>query len=97
MVWVGVAPEDEAAVTKTATMVIEALEGVGKSDERGFTPHITIGRVRSPRNVESLVAFVRGNASREFGQTRVATLKLKSSLLTPKGAVYTDLREYPLG
>ena len=96
VVWVGVAPEDEAVITKTATTVIEALTGIGQTDERGFTPHITLGRVRSPRNLEPLVAFVRGSADREFGPTRVETLKLKSSLLTPNGAVYTDLRRYPL-
>jgi RNA 2',3'-cyclic 3'-phosphodiesterase len=96
VVWVGVDAKDEVAISTTANQVIEALEDVGKPEDRGFRPHITIGRVRSPRKLEALISFVRDNSSREFGRTRVTTLKLKSSVLTPKGAVYSDVKEYAL-
>jgi RNA 2',3'-cyclic 3'-phosphodiesterase len=76
--------------------VIEALDGIGKPEEREFRAHVTIGRVRSSRNSEALVAFVRENTKREFGRTKVTSLKLKSSLLTPNGPIYKDVREYAL-
>jgi RNA 2',3'-cyclic 3'-phosphodiesterase len=96
IVWAGVAHTDERVITETAEAVIEALDGVGKPEEREFSAHVTIGRVRSSRNSEALAAFVQRNASRDFGRTRISSLKLKSSLLTPKGPIYTDVREYGL-
>ena len=96
IVWAGVAPADEPAITERAEAVIEALDGVGQPEERDFRAHVTIGRVRSSRNVDALVAFAQKNASRVFGRTKVEHLRLKSSLLTPKGPVYTDVREYVL-
>jgi 2'-5' RNA ligase len=96
IVWARVATDDEPVITSTAESIIEALNEVGKPEEREFRAHVTIGRVRSSRNMEGLVAFARENEKREFGKTRVASLKLKSSLLTPNGPIYKDIREYAL-
>jgi 2'-5' RNA ligase len=94
VVWAGVDAADVEPISQRADAVIGALDGVGKPEGREFQPHITIARVRSPRNLERLASFVQENASREFGRTRIAGLKFKSSVLTPKGPVYRDLREY---
>lgn len=96
IVWTGVAERDEAAITERAEAVIEALDGIGKPEERDFKAHVTIGRVRSSRNIAALESFVRDNKSRDFGRMKISSLKLKSSLLTPKGPIYTDVREYAL-
>jgi 2'-5' RNA ligase len=96
VVWAGVAPHDLAAVSSSGQQVIDALEGVGESDERGFHPHITLGRVRSPRNHEALVAVLRDCSTKDFGRTPITALKLKSSSLTPNGPTYRDVREYEL-
>ena len=96
VVWAGVAPHDVAPVSKSGQQVIDALEGVGKSDERGFSPHITVARVRSPRNHDALAAVIRACSTRDFGRTAITALKLKSSSLTPNGPTYRDVREYAL-
>lgn len=96
IVWAGVDTQDEPAITERAEAVIEAMDGIGKPEERDFVAHVTLGRVRSPRNVEALTSFVHANGSRDFGRTRTTGLKLKSSILTPKGPVYADIREYAL-
>jgi len=96
IVWAGVADGDEPVISNTAETVIEALDGIGKPDEREFRAHVTIARVRSSRNIDGLVAFARDNAKRRFGTTKIASLKLKSSTLTPNGPVYEDVREYAL-
>lgn len=95
IVWVGVG-EGAELMTGAANAVIDALEGIGKPEEREFIPHLTIGRVRSPRNAAALVSFLNRNSQREFGRTFIGSLKLKSSVLTPSGPVYTDVREYAL-
>jgi 2'-5' RNA ligase len=96
VIWAGAAPRDLAGVTTAGQLVIDALEGIGESDERGFHPHITLARVRSPRNIEALSAAIRENSAREFGRTTITSMKLKSSRLSPSGPVYTDVREYTL-
>ena len=96
VVWAGVSREEEPAVSQAGQRIIEALEGVGESDDRPYHPHITVARVRSPRNQEALTAAIRGNSEKEFGRSTLATLKLKSSELTPQGPIYRDVREYPL-
>ncbi len=57
-------------------------------EERPFSPHLTIGRVRSPRGMGKLTEMVRSSAfeTESFPVTRVAVVK---SDLKPDGPVYT--------
>ena len=96
VVWAGVSPQDSTAITSNGQQVIDALERIGENDQRGFHPHITLARVRSPRNLDALVTVLRDNSNRDFGRTAITALKLKSSVLTPNGPTYRDVREYAL-
>jgi 2'-5' RNA ligase len=96
VVWAGVAPHELASISSNGQQVIDALEGVGESDERGFHAHITVARVRSPRNIEALAAMLRDYSARDFGRTSITALKLKASTLTPSGPTYRDIKEYAL-
>jgi len=96
VIWAGVAPHDLDAVASSGQKVVDVLEGVGESDDRGFHPHITVARVRSPRNHDALVSVLHDYSTRDFGRTPITVLKLKSSSLTPNGPTYRDVREYAL-
>jgi len=96
VVWAGVAPERESLVMPIAQGVISALEGIGERDDRPFRPHITLGRVRSGRNMRELAELLRQNSQREFGMVGLKEIKFKSSTLTPSGPVYKDEGVYPL-
>jgi len=63
-------------------------------DPKGFSPHLTIARVKSGRNKAALAKFLVENANYEFGVVRAECLRLKRSDLTPKGPIYSTLREY---
>ncbi len=63
-------------------------------DPKGFSPHLTIARIRSTRGKPQLVEFVQKNANYNFGEVNVASLKLKRSELTPQGPIYSTLKEY---
>jgi 2'-5' RNA ligase len=63
-------------------------------DSKGFTPHLTIARVRSGRNRTMLLKCLMENANFDFGMVKARCLRLKRSNLTPKGPIYTTLREY---
>lgn len=96
VVWAGVAPQDGPSLVALSKTIIETLDGIGRPEDHDFRPHITIGRVRTPRNREALAEFVERNKSLDFGATTIGTLKLKSSVLTPQGPIYSDVREYLL-
>ena len=62
-------------------------------DQKGFSPHLTIARVRSGRNKAELARLIGENVNYEFGTVRAACLRLKRSDLTPKGPIYSTLKE----
>ena len=63
-------------------------------DPKGFNPHLTIARVKSGKNKTQLSEFITKNASYDFGTVNAKCLRLKKSDLTPKGPVYSTLKEY---
>ena len=63
------------------------------ADQYGFSPHLTIARVRSANNKQNLAEFVTKKADYEFGTIQANCLRLKRSQLSPKGPTYTTLRE----
>ena len=63
-------------------------------DSKGFSPHLTIPRVRSGRNKPQLADFVNKTASHEFGTIKAECLRLKKSAFSPKGPTYSTLKEF---
>ncbi len=96
VVWCGTSPEGESLVNSIAGSVSRALQGIGGQEKGEFKPHLTLARVRSPRNSQALAAEIRNCSALVFGLTDLAALRLKSSTLTPRGPVYSDVGVYPL-
>jgi len=79
-------------------------EGVAKArlhdvhrDQHTFSPHITLARIRSGRNISRVVELLNQLKDYDFGVTPVTEIKLKQSTLTPRGPVYRDLYVVKLG
>jgi len=94
VVWAGIT--DGA---KELTSIFEQLEPqiheLGFApDPNGFTPHLTIARVRSGANKQRLVDLVQKQENYDFGIIRADCLRLKKSQLSPKGPIYSTLKEY---
>jgi 2'-5' RNA ligase len=65
-------------------------------DNRKFRPHITIARLKE-RPSQDLRRRLRAREGQIFGnEFRVESISLFSSRLTPSGAIYRILEEYPL-
>jgi 2'-5' RNA ligase len=93
VVWVGIkkGPNELKDVFK---QLEPRLRRLGFSpDTKGFSPHLTITRVRTGRNKARLAELVRELENYEFGTIKAECLRLKKSDLTPRGPVYTNLRE----
>lgn len=96
VIWAGVAGDGGTRLADLARVIIAAVNHIGKPENHEYHPHITLARVRSPRNKDALTAFVTHHSKTEFGVTVIGSLKLKSSVLTPNGPIYSDIREYAL-
>jgi 2'-5' RNA ligase len=71
------------------------LQSLGFPAERNaFSPHLTIARVRSARNKPQLADYVTKNKTYDFGTTKAQCFRLKRSVLTPNGPIYSILKEY---
>jgi 2'-5' RNA ligase len=91
VIWVGVSHGREA-LTALALRVEAALARLGfPPDGRGFSPHLTLGRCRSPRNQTELRKVM--DALRDYAAPplRVDRVTLFASDLRPSGPVYTPL------
>jgi 2'-5' RNA ligase len=96
--WVGV-----GAGTQELCALHDALEpplldlGCYRREDRKFSPHVTIGRVKSDRPSDSLAAALAKHAGWKAGEVPVREILVLSSELTPNGPVYTTLSRAKLG
>jgi RNA 2',3'-cyclic 3'-phosphodiesterase len=93
VLWAGVAPPEP--VRALHNKVDQAVSRMGLEPEhRAFHPHITLARLgRAAGPVEAFLAQSGTLASASF---RVERITLYESRLTPAGAAYTPLEDYPL-
>ena len=91
--WCGIeAQRLEALATDTDT----ATSSVGVSkDERPFSPHLTLARIKERVDLGSLHQAIAAAPSLEFGRFTARSFFLYRSQLRPTGSVYTKLAEFP--
>ena len=95
VMWIGI--KDNGELSKISSNINEKLTELGfEKEKRGFSPHLTIARVRSARNKEKLIEIVEKYREIEFTTVKVDSIELKKSELTPKGPSYTTLKEVKL-
>jgi 2'-5' RNA ligase len=97
VLWAGLAG-GASELALLAARVEAALGPLGfPPEERPFSAHVTLGRVREPRGDPALAAALAAGASRELGAFRVDRVVLMRSDLSPRGARYTPLDSWGLG
>ncbi len=65
-----------------------------KPERRGFSPHITIARVRSGRNIDKLAEAIEEVSDTFFGIFEVLSFRLKKSMLKPIGPTYSTIYQF---
>ncbi len=97
IIWMGLVDGDE--ILNTLQKEIETqLEKIGfQPEDRPFHPHLTLGRMKSPKGKEALVERMERYKEREFGDFPVERVVLFKSDLKPSGPIYTALKEMKLG
>ena len=95
ILWIGIGGETDL-LYKLQNSIETALEDKGfPREDRAFTPHLTVGRVRFPRRLSRLLEiFLKDKIAIEpFAVEEVIVYK---SWLTPRGPLYSPLARCPL-
>ncbi len=91
VVWLGV-NDPENGLKNILDQLIGRLSKLGfKYDERGFTPHLTIGRVKFIRDKQTVLRKLGELKDLYFGEQLIDSFKVKKSTLTSRGPIYSDL------
>jgi len=96
VIWVGM-EESKSLINLYEDISNEMVKFGYKKEERGFTPHVTIGRVKSNRNMGELLSRLEEFKVADFPDFEVRNIKLMKSELKPSGAKYYTLAEIPFG
>lgn len=89
VLWIGTDEGGGNKMIELASLVERLLNPLGFKSDKPFKPHLTIFRIKSK---EDLSDVIKENFDLVFGNQLVDKIKLKKSILTPKGPIYTDLK-----
>jgi 2'-5' RNA ligase len=95
VVWIDIIDGDR--LSEIQRDIENAVSSLGfEREDRPFSPHLTIGRIRSPRGTSSLLSAIEALKDKDFGNIEVNVVSLMKSDLKPTGAQYTTLAEFHL-
>jgi 2'-5' RNA ligase len=94
VIWAGV-KEGSRDFVNLAKALDSRLSFIRREDHEP-SPHLTIARVRSGRNGDMLLREVNSLRDVNMGEVPVKEIRLKQSVLTPQGPIYSDVKVFPL-
>ncbi len=90
VIWLGVDEEGARKLVELATQVEKKLEPLGYKPDKPFIPHLTIFRTKYKCGDFSNI--LEKFKTVDLGTVLVKEIKLKKSILTPSGPIYSDLQ-----
>jgi 2'-5' RNA ligase len=93
VIWIGVDESASQQLIELASQVEKKLESLGFKSDKPFKPHLTIFRIKNkvPEISQTLEQFKAIDLN-DLGKEIITELKLKQSILTPNGPIYSDLQ-----
>lgn len=95
VIWVGTSQGEKELVDLQSRIETELEKKGFPKEERKFTPHFTIGRIKFPKGIETLSEKVE-RAEFATPEFEVKEIVIMQSQLHPSGAIYTPLKKVPL-
>ena len=96
VIWVS-ADDDSCSLSKLHQALENRLSHIGfKVEKRAFSPHLTLGRLKSPKGKRELITTLADHKQSECGTFEAQEVCLFKSELKPSGALYTKLKIFPL-
>ncbi len=97
VIWLGLGG-DVLPLTQFYHRLEKAFAALGYPPEnRAFSPHLTLGRVKSPEGRFRLTKILESLPPAEWPPFPVHEIILFQSVLSPRGSTYTPLQRIPLG
>ncbi len=96
ILWIGVR-QSESLIKIQSSLENELDKIHFPKEKRTYHPHLTLGRIKIPHHLGSILFILDQHREYEFGQMTVSRMTLFLSTLKPTGAEYTKLSEFPLG
>jgi 2'-5' RNA ligase len=96
VIWVGIT-EGGDKLKELADKIEDKLstEGYGE-EEREFSPHLTIGRIKEKIDDEALAGFIKKNEKASFGGFAAKSISMMKSTLMRSGPVYEEVKQITL-
>ncbi len=95
VIWIGI--KDGVFMGELQKAVDGAMSVLGfPPEDRPFSPHLTIGRVRSGKGTLMLLKKIEELQGTDFGDIEIRGITLMKSELRPSGAEYSSLAEIGL-
>ena len=92
VIWIGV-DDPSSGLKELQVRVEQGMEEMGFAEEgRGYTPHLTIGRLRSGKGKGEAAQALEAMKGCDLGSMEVREVCLFRSQLKPQGADYTKLK-----
>jgi 2'-5' RNA ligase len=97
VIWIGI--EDPSGSLRAMQARVEkGMRELGfPHEERGYNPHLTLGRLHPGKGQEMAAQAIETNKTADLGQMEVQEVCLFRSQLKPTGAEYTKLKVMSLG
>jgi len=94
VIWVGIS-EGSEKVKELAEKLNEQLtkEGYRKEEDRDFSPHLTIGRIKERIETGALNSFIEKKEKENFGGFTAKNVSLMKSTLRRSGPIYEEIQE----
>ena len=93
IIWLGINEEGDNLL-RLQSRIEEEMEKIGHPrEERGFKPHLTIGRVRDPSGLKGLIDAIESEKEIELGGFKTGEVLIMRSDLRPESRIYTRLFE----
>ncbi len=93
VVWIGITAGQEEILSIMA-FLNQNLKSLGfKPEKRKPSVHLTVGRVKFIKDRNLFSNILEKWKDYSFGEMQVTAIQLKKSVLTPKGPIYTTLKE----
>lgn len=101
VIWVAVRDHSGASLMRLQAAIEQQVSPLGfPTEERGFSPHLTLGRVArnaGPRDEAAIGQMVEKSVVEQIAVQRVAAVHLIKSDLRPTGPIYNQLATVVLG
>ncbi len=95
VLWTGIAKSPE--MTDLNRRILSGLRETGTMlEERPFSPHLTLGRIKRLNNISDLTNLIDKYQGKEIQRVKVSEIILYESILHPEGAVYKPFGRYSL-